>query len=126
MPTRQHVFDLVILGAALLQGLAGSAGEPSKALAQDGTNRESRSGHDLRNTEPAEFEVPAMWEYGAPLIAPERRDHDSSRAQKDPTLVFHDGKWHVFMTVKLPGRSAIEYCSFESWKDADGSRRTIL
>ena len=38
----------------------------------------------------------------------------------------HDGRWHVFMTVKLPGRSAIEYCSFEEWNQADSSRRSIL
>ena len=76
--------------------------------------------------EPDVFKVPAMWEYSAPLIAPEKRDRDLSRAQKDPTVVFFGGKWHVFMTVKLPGRSAIEYCSFEKWQDADRSRRTIL
>ena len=74
----------------------------------------------------SDFTVPARWEYSAPLIAPEERDRDPSRAQKDPTLVYYGGKWHVFMTVKLPGRSAIEYCSFEQWKDADRSRRTIL
>lgn len=65
------------------------------------------------------FAVPAMWEYTVPLIAPEDRDIYPSRAQKDPTVVFHEGNWHVFMTVKLPGRSAIEYCSFANWKDAD-------
>ena len=76
--------------------------------------------------EPGVFGVPAIWEYSAPLIAPEKRERDPSRAQKDPTVVFHGGKWHVFMTVKLPGRSAIEYCSFEKWEDADRSRRTLL
>lgn len=30
------------------------------------------------------------------------------------------------MTVKLPGRSAIEYCSFEQWEEANESERTIL
>jgi hypothetical protein len=40
--------------------------------------------------------------------------------------VFYGGKWHVFMTVKLPKKSAIEYCSFERWEDADRSPRTIL
>ena len=73
-----------------------------------------------------EFKAPALWEYSAPLISPEKRDRDPSRAQKDPSVVFHDGRWHVFMTVKLPGRSAIEYCSFEDWKEADASKRTIL
>ncbi|MBN2473381.1 MAG: hypothetical protein JXB62_02140 [Pirellulales bacterium] len=75
---------------------------------------------------PVAVRVPDVWEYSAPLIAPEKRDHDPSHAQKDPTLVFFGGTWHVFMTVKLPGRSAIEYCSFEKWEDADRSRRTIL
>jgi len=74
----------------------------------------------------ADFKVPALWEYSAPLITPEKRDRDPSRAQKDPTVVYSGGRWHVFMTVKLPGRSAIEYCSFERWEDADGSPRTIL
>jgi len=72
------------------------------------------------------FRVPAMWEYSAPLIAPEQREREPSRAQKDPTVVFYEGKWHVFMTVKLPTRSAIEYCSFDDWQHADQSGRTIL
>ena len=70
--------------------------------------------------------LPERWEYSAPLIAPEPRDREPSRAQKDPTVVFYEGKWHVFMTVKLPSRSAIEYCSFVDWEDADKSQRTIL
>ena len=74
----------------------------------------------------ATFQVPRQWEYSAPLIAPEKRDRDPSRAQKDPTVVCYEGKWHVFMTVKLPGRSAIEYCSFERWEQADASPRFIL
>lgn len=72
------------------------------------------------------FELPAMWECSPPLIAPEKRRLERSRAQKDPTVVFYEGRWHVLMTVKLPDRSAIEYCSFRRWKDANASRRTIL
>ena len=70
--------------------------------------------------------LPGRWEYTAPLISPEKRDREVSVAQKDPTIVFHEGRWHVFMTVKLPERSAIEYCSFERWEDADSAPRTIL
>jgi hypothetical protein len=69
---------------------------------------------------------PARWEYSAPLISPEQREREPSHAQKDPTVVFHDGKWHVFMTVKLQGRSIVEYCSFENWEDANESKRTLL
>jgi hypothetical protein len=82
----------------------------------------------LRSSESAsvDFKIPAAWDYSRPLIAPEKRQRDPSRAQKDPTVVFHDGKWHVFMTVKLPGRSAIEYCSFVNWENADASERALL
>jgi hypothetical protein len=72
------------------------------------------------------FQLPKQWEYSAPLIAPEKRDRDRSHAQKDPTIVYYKGKWHVFMTAKLQGRSAIEYCSFEDWNDANASERTLL
>ena len=99
----------LIAVAVLLGGMAIAIGIPSATFAQD---------------EPAGFKVPATWQYTAPLIAPEPREQDRSRAQKDPTVVQHGGRWHVFMTVKLPGRSAIEYCSFERWEDADRSRRT--
>jgi len=74
----------------------------------------------------AAFELPRQWQYSAPLISPEKRDTQPSVAQKDPTCVFHSGKWHVFMTVKLKGVSAIEYCSFATWAKADQARRTVL
>jgi hypothetical protein len=70
--------------------------------------------------------IPKAWEYTAPLVSPEIRETLPSHAQKDPTIVFHDGRWHLFMTVKLPNRSAIEYCSFERWEDANASPRTLL
>jgi hypothetical protein len=69
--------------------------------------------------------VPTAWEYTVALITPERRDSELSVAQKDPTFVFHEGRWHVFMTVKLPQRTAIEYCAFERWDDANKAPRTI-
>ncbi len=102
----KDVVKYAILGPALM--LVGFAGRSIVAGEQGG------------------LRVPTMWEYSDPLITPEKRDRDQSRAQKDPSVVFHGGKWHVFMSVKLPGRSAIEYCSFEKWEEADRSKRTIL
>ncbi len=75
---------------------------------------------------PAPFQAPALWEYTAPLISPEKRDANVSVSQKDPSVVFFEGKWHVFMTVKLQGSTSIEYCSFEKWEDADKAPRTLL
>jgi hypothetical protein len=73
-----------------------------------------------------EFKIPAQWNYGKPLISPEPRQNEPSHAQKDPSVVFHDGKWHVFMTVKLQGRTVMEYCSFTNWDQANESKRTLL
>ncbi len=73
-----------------------------------------------------ELQIPRQWEYSAPLIQPEDRDQNRSYAQKDPTVVFHDERWHVFMTIKLPSRSVIEHCSFENWQQANSAERTIL
>jgi hypothetical protein len=97
-------------------------GQSAQASAQDRDAREVNG----RGAKRTAFEVPDLWEYSGPLIAPEIRETNPSRAQKDPTVVFYGGRWHVFMTVKLTGRSAIEYCSFEKWEQADKSQRTIL
>jgi hypothetical protein len=72
------------------------------------------------------LKIPAMWEYTAPLISPEKRARGQSVSQKDPSIVYHQGNWHVFMTVKLADRTVMEYSSFASWENADAARRTIL
>jgi hypothetical protein len=72
------------------------------------------------------FRLPTEWQYSAPLISPETRATDQSVAQKDPSIVFLQGKWHVFMTIKCGQMTPIEYCCFGSWGDADGVPRTIL
>lgn len=72
------------------------------------------------------IQLPQQWEYSRPLVAPEERSDEPSRAQKDPTFVYHDGIWHLFMTVKLPGRSAIEYCQFKTWEEANDAPRHLL
>jgi hypothetical protein len=75
---------------------------------------------------PSAFKPPAHWELSAPLIRPEKRDTDPSVAVKDPSVVFHEGKWHVFMTIKCPGYSIIEHVAFDQWDKADGAKRTVL
>ncbi|MBE0534042.1 MAG: glycoside hydrolase family 62 [Phycisphaerae bacterium] len=104
-------YAIVCVAAAAGLGLTGTGGV---SVAVD----QGRQG--------AGFEVPRMWEYSQPLIGAEKRTVEVSHAQKDPTVVFYEGRWHVFMTVKLQGKSAIEHCSFEKWADADASKRTIL
>lgn len=122
----RYIVNCIILGVILSCFLGAHVIKPTEASAQIQTGLRVNSENHLPNNESTIFKVPSLWEYTAPLIAPEKRQDNPSRAQKDPTVVFYGGKWHVFMTVKLPGRSAIEYCSFNKWKQADSSGRTIL
>ena len=96
--------------AVLVAALAKPLVLPVTTHAQTAADRPAVSTPPAGPLPPLHFQVPARWEYTAPLIAPEPREREPSHAQKDPSVVFHDGKWHVFMTVKLPARSAIEYC----------------
>jgi hypothetical protein len=73
-----------------------------------------------------ELSLPAYWQLSAPLIGPEKRDHDQAVANKDPSLVFFGGKWHVFMTIRCDGYTPTEYLSFDQWENADRSPRYVL
>ena len=117
-PTARIVFGLLTLVAAIAESAEPIMGRPAEAIISARV--------DARSDESTAFSVPAMWEYSAPLISPEPRDTERSHAQKDPTVVFYQGRWHVFMTVKLQGKSVIEHCSFATWEAADRSPRTIL
>lgn len=126
--SRAPVFLAVLLAGLSAHFPTAAAGQeaPSPAASAHEGPLPADAERDPQEGAVDDFQAPAMWESSAPLIAPEKRTHDPSHAQKDPTLVFHEGKWHVFMTAKLPGRSVIEYCSFANWEDADRSPRTIL
>lgn len=70
--------------------------------------------------------TPVTWQYSAPLVMPESRETEKSHAQKDPSIVFFDGKWHLFMTIKLQDRTVMEYCNFVRWEEAQSSKRHLL
>jgi hypothetical protein len=62
----------------------------------------------------------------APLLAAaERADHCYS--VKDPAIVRHNGRWHLFCTIRSKIRShQIEYLSFKDWPEAAAAQRHIL
>ncbi len=70
--------------------------------------------------------VPSVWEYSAPLINPERKGQEVTAIYKDPSVVFYNGRWHLFMSVKLGGKTAIVHCSFDKWEEAAKAPRSIL
>lgn len=83
-------------------------------------------GESMSSYQAAAIEIPAMWEYTAPLITPEDRTTNRSFAQKDPSVVFYQGRWHAFMTIKTNNGTRIEYVSFDNWENADKAPRHVL
>jgi hypothetical protein len=67
------------------------------------------------------------WSVSAPLVLPANRPEDPCQSVKDPSVVFHEGRWHLFCTIRSQKRShQIEYLTFADWKDANQAPRHIL
>jgi hypothetical protein len=66
------------------------------------------------------------WQAGGPLIDVEaqRAAADPHVALKDPTIVFHEGRWHLFGTLrKKSGTVCMQYLSFTNWVEANAVPR---
>ena len=67
------------------------------------------------------------WTVSAPLVSPAERPSDPCQSIKDPTVVFAEGRWHLFCTIRSQKRShQVEYLSFDDWRDAGKAERHIL
>jgi len=67
------------------------------------------------------------WRASQPLIAPAERPEDTCISVKDPSVVFFDGRWHLFCTIRSRKRThQIEYLTFADWEHAGEAARRIL
>lgn len=67
------------------------------------------------------------WRTGGPLIAARPMGGQDWHAIKDPSVVFHLGRWHLFCTVRGTPRShAIATLSFAEWADAPRAEPRLL
>jgi len=74
-----------------------------------------------------ELKPPFAWKLSPPLVSPAERPDDPCCSVKDPTVVFHEGKWHIFATIRSKVRThQIEYLCFDKWENADKAERHIL
>lgn len=68
-----------------------------------------------------------QWQTGPPVVLPTPAGGESWHAIKDPSIVHHDGAWHLFCTVRGTTRShAIVYLTFKDWPDASRARPHVL
>jgi hypothetical protein len=71
--------------------------------------------------------APFAWTASGPLLSAEDRDGDRYHALKDPSVVYENGAWHLFCTLRGKQRShQIEYLSFKDWSDTAHARRVTL
>ncbi len=58
------------------------------------------------------------WTSSPPLIAPPQSGPVKYYGVKDPSVVYFDGKYHVFMTTAGENGWGLAYTSFADWRDA--------
>ena len=68
-------------------------------------------------TEPTTPAKPFEWESSGPLIKPPA-DAKHIHGVKDPTIVYHDSRYHVFMTTAGTAGWGMAYTSFANWDEA--------
>ncbi len=69
------------------------------------------------------------WTASAPLIdvGSGKGAPDPHIAIKDPSVVFAEGRWHMFATVRMKsGKVDIEYLNFTDWAQAEQAPRYVL
>lgn len=67
------------------------------------------------------------WTVGAPLAGPTTVDGDEKHSIKDPSIVYHNGEWHLFCTVRGRERShGTVYLHFADWDDAATAEQVML
>ena len=74
--------------------------------------------------QPMDLPATMRWTCGAPLIAAGRGD--GGHAIKDPTVAFHDGRWHIYATLKRTNATIMVYLGFDDWAKAGAAPRVVL
>ncbi len=66
-----------------------------------------------------------QWQLSDPIYKPRPHSTLRSHACKDPTIVRHEGRWHMFTTVRDQRQNLpyIEYAAFSDWSVADQAPR---
>ncbi|MBI4941833.1 MAG: glycoside hydrolase [Actinobacteria bacterium] len=66
------------------------------------------------------------WSAGEPVTARVPDAGGRVRGIKDPTAVFHDGRWHVFATAATQDSFELVYLSFTDWSQAASAKPYYL
>ncbi|MBT2225038.1 non-reducing end alpha-L-arabinofuranosidase family hydrolase [Nonomuraea sp. NEAU-A123] len=84
---------------------------------------------DVEATDPPTGNLPSSfrWSSSGALIAPKSDATHDIRAVKDPSVVYHDGRWHVFAsTTNANGSYSMVYLNFTDWAQAGAAQHHYL
>jgi hypothetical protein len=81
-----------------------------------------QTGSDLKAAIPSSF----RWTSSEPVISPKPDADHAVTGIKDPSVVYYQGKWHVFATATGGSAPTIVYLSFADWADADSATQYYL
>jgi hypothetical protein len=62
------------------------------------------------------------WTSSPPLISPQAVPNQTIYGVKDPSIVYADGKYHVFMTTAGTAGWGLAYTSFDKWSNASAAK----
>jgi hypothetical protein len=67
------------------------------------------------------------WKMGPPVVLPQDIAGISCYSIKDPSVVRHEGRWHLFCSIRGKERThAVVYLSFADWSEAAKAERHLL
>jgi len=71
--------------------------------------------------------APRQWVSSGPLVLPTANAQHPIVAVKDPSVVYHDGRWHIFATTAATnGAWSMAYFNFATWDDAPQAKPFYL
>ncbi len=70
--------------------------------------------------------APRAWTTTGPLVHPTADERHPIVAVKDPSVVFHDGRWHIFATTASRNGWRMTYLNFTSWDQAAEAKMVHL
>ncbi len=71
-------------------------------------------------------ETTFQWESSQPLVAAPKDEAQTVYGVKDPSIVYHDGNYHLFVTIAGSKGWSLAHAKFADWKDAATAPFTAL
>ncbi|WP_405866167.1 non-reducing end alpha-L-arabinofuranosidase family hydrolase [Streptomyces sp. NBC_00005] len=112
---------LTALGGTAVAARSSSTGTPSSPAAARSASATTRSASAV-----AALPSSYSWSSSSQLIAPKSDSTHTIAGIKDPSVVYYNGKYHVFASVASASGYSLVYLSFTDWSQAGSATHYYL